>query len=89
MVFFLLVFRFQKGKIHFELLKKVLEQEIFVDLTLNFVWQLVENLLVLLGCYCVVFVIFPEILEVLLKFCNHFNWERLIFVKMLEQKNPA
>ena len=89
MVFFLLVFRFQKGKIHFELLKKVLEQEIFVDLTLNFVWQLVENLLVLLGCYRVVFVILPEILEVLLKFCNHFNWERLIFVKMLEQKNPA
>ena len=59
---------------HFELLKEVLEQEVFEDTCTNLVRQFGHQGHILRAVDRTVLVITPKVFEVLLKVGNHFGW---------------
>ena len=73
---------------HFELIKEVSEEEIPVDLALNFSGQFIEYLLIFLRGAGIILVILPKVLEVSLKLRDHVRRQWLVLVKVLQDEKP-
>ena len=63
----------REKEVYFEQVQEILEQEVLVDVGLNLDWQLTHDILIFLRSDGVVFIIFPEVFEVLLKLLGHFG----------------
>ena len=75
-----------EDKVDLELFKEVLEEEVLEDVALDVVRQLAHQCRILLRRNRIVLVVLPVVAEVFFNFCGHLGRQRLVLIKMLEDK---